>query len=59
MVHPASADVENNLASPLGDGVGPLDDEGQDGHLVVEGLCVVTGCVGDGDQVLLLFSTSK
>ena len=44
---------------PNGDGVGPLDDEGHDGHLVVEGLGVVTGGGGDGDQVLLLFSTSK
>ena len=40
-------------------GVGLLDDESHDGHLVVEGLDVVTGGGGYGDQVLLLFSTSK
>ena len=35
-----------------GDGVGPLDDEGHDGHLVVGGLVITSGG-GDGDQVLL------
>ena len=36
-----------------GIGVGPLGDEGQDGHLVVGGPVVLIGGGGDGDQVLL------
>ena len=61
MAHPASADDENvfSFLSPLphwfccglaedGDGAGPLDDEGHDGHLVVGGLVVAAGGGGDG-----------
>ena len=36
-----------------GDGEGPVDDEGHDGHLVIGGPVVVTGGCGDGDQALL------